>query len=77
MNFFIPCLVAASLFLTACGSSEPLDQMAGAQAELDNVALYDSLLASVSDPGMRDVFERLQAMSRDRHLPAFRRFAGG
>lgn len=50
---------------------------AGAQAELDNVALYDRLLADVEDGGVRDVFLRLQAMSRDRHLPAFRRFAGG
>lgn len=50
---------------------------AGAQAELDNIDLYDRLLADVNDPVIRDLFTRLQAMSRERHLPAFRRFAGG
>jgi len=42
-------------------------------AELENIALYDRLLPKVSDSAARHVLERLQAASRDRHLPAFRR----
>jgi rubrerythrin len=43
------------------------------QAEIDNDALYARLLDRVSDPGVRAVMRRLQAASRERHLPAFRR----
>lgn len=42
-------------------------------AEIENVALYDRLLPQIDDPAARHVLERLQAASRDRHLPAFRR----
>lgn len=43
------------------------------QAELDNIALYDRLIPLIGDPAVRQVFENLQAASRDNHLPAFRR----
>ena len=42
-------------------------------AEVDNIALYDRLLPKVADSETQDVLSRLQAASRDRHLPAFRR----
>jgi rubrerythrin len=42
-------------------------------AEIENVALYDRLLPQIDDPAARHVLERLQAASRERHLPAFRR----
>ena len=42
-------------------------------AEVENIALYDRLLPGVADTQLRDVLERLQEASRDRHLPAFRR----
>ena len=46
------------------------------EAEVDNVALYDEWLARVDDESVRAVFERLQWMSQERHLPAFERHAG-
>jgi rubrerythrin len=42
-------------------------------AEEENIALYDRLLPAVTDPQAHMVLEHLQAASRDRHLPAFRR----
>lgn len=42
-------------------------------AEIENIALYDRLLPHVSDAVARQVLERLQEASRERHLPAFRR----
>ncbi len=48
---------------------------ASAQAEMDNVALYDRLLKTVQEPDVKDVFHRLQWASQERHLPAFRRHA--
>jgi rubrerythrin len=42
-------------------------------AEEENIALYDRLLPGVTDRQARMVLENLQAASRDRHLPAFRR----
>jgi rubrerythrin len=43
------------------------------RAEIENDAMYDRLLGRVADPQVREVFERLQDASRNRHLPAFRR----
>lgn len=43
------------------------------QAEIENIALYDTLIPTISDPIVREVFQNLQAASRDNHLPAFRR----
>jgi rubrerythrin len=45
----------------------------GVQAEIENQALYARLLDLVQDDEIRRVMQRLQAASRDRHLPAFRR----
>jgi len=46
---------------------------AAVQAEIENAALYDRLLASVQRPELRVVLQSLQSASRDRHLPAFLR----
>jgi len=43
------------------------------EAEKENMAMYDRLLAATVEPGVRRVLENLQAASRDRHLPAFER----
>lgn len=43
------------------------------QGEIENIALYDRLIPMIEDPAAREVMENLQAASRDRHLPAFRR----
>ena len=43
------------------------------QGELENIALYDRLIPMIDDPSARQVMENLQAASRERHLPAFRR----
>ena len=45
----------------------------GVEAELANVAMYDSLLAATDLPDVVEVLQRLQAASRDHHLPAFQR----
>jgi len=45
----------------------------GVEAEVENIALYDRLLPKISDPSVRQVLSRLQAASRDNHLPAFKR----
>ena len=49
------------------------------EAEIDNVALYvDRLLPMVEGhPDITAVFIRLMDASRDRHLPAFRRWTAG
>lgn len=41
-------------------------------AEIDNVALYNNLLAHVQEADVRDLFYRVQAASYNSHLPAFR-----
>jgi rubrerythrin len=46
-------------------------------SEIRNVRLYDDLIAATDDPQVRRVFERLQAASRERHLPAFARHGSG
>jgi len=46
---------------------------AGVEAEIENEALYARLPDRVTNPGVRAVMQRLQAASRERHLPAFRR----
>lgn len=45
----------------------------GVIGEINNIRLYDELLAQVAEPGIRRVFLNLQAASRDNHLPAFQR----
>jgi len=49
--------------------------LAGVQGEIDNVALYDRVLASTRRVDILDVFHSLRAASQDRHLPAFQRCA--
>jgi len=44
---------------------------ASAQAEIENVALYDQLMKTVVEPDLLAVFERLRWASQERHLPAF------
>jgi len=46
---------------------------AAVRAEIDNVAMYDRLIAETEFADVRVVLHRLQAASRDHHLPAFRR----
>ncbi|MGD9543590.1 MAG: DUF2202 domain-containing protein [Methylocystis sp.] len=48
---------------------------AGVDAEIENAAMYERLLAQVSDARVRGVLMRLQEASQQRHLPAFRRCA--
>lgn len=43
------------------------------EGEIENIALYDRLIPMIADPAARQVMENLQAASRDRHLPAFKR----
>lgn len=45
----------------------------GVAAEIENQAMYDRLMAAVSDEAVLRVFERLRDASLNRHLPAFRR----
>ena len=49
------------------------------EAEIDNVTLYvERLLPAVEHhPDIAEVFVRLMEASRDRHLPAFRRWTAG
>lgn len=48
----------------------------GVRAEEENVRMYDRLIArAAADPAVTRVLTHLQAASRDRHLPAFRRAA--
>jgi hypothetical protein len=49
--------------------------MASIQGEIENVALYDRVLASTRRPDILAVYEALRSASQDRHLPAFRRCA--
>jgi len=51
--------------LTAC-------QM-GVEGELANAAMYDRLIAGTDLPDVVEILKRLQAASRDHHLPAFLR----
>ncbi len=50
---------------------------AGAEGERANIALYDGFLSATKESDIKDVFQRLQAASRDNHLPAFLRCEGG
>lgn len=44
----------------------------GVAAEIDNVMMYDNLIAYTNEPDIKDVLYRLQAASYNNHLPAFR-----
>lgn len=58
-------LPAPSSVLEAC--------RAGVAGEIENIAMYDRLLRQTEEPDVRALFSRLQARSRDVHLPAFER----
>jgi len=47
---------------------------AAVAAEIENVEMYERLLSVVDDPSVRTVLLNLQDASRNRHLPAFRRY---
>jgi len=47
----------------------------GAQAEVDNAALYDELLTMVDNADLVRVFTSLQEASQTKHLPALERYA--
>lgn len=49
--------------------------VAAVQAEIDNAALYDRVLASTCRPDILAVYQALRSASQDRHLPAFQRCA--
>lgn len=46
---------------------------AGIQGEHDNIAMYDRFLQQTKVPEVLALFQRLQAASRQHHLPAFER----
>jgi len=46
---------------------------AGVEGEIENIAMYDRFLKEATIPDIRALFQRLQARSRDAHLPAFER----
>ncbi len=48
---------------------------AGIQGEHDNIAMYDRFLRQTKVPEVLTLFQRLQAASRQHHLPAFERCA--
>ncbi len=47
----------------------------GVQAEIDNDQLYQSMIASVPEQDIKDIFTSLAAASLNMHLPAFERCA--
>jgi hypothetical protein len=49
--------------------------VAAVQAEIDNAALYERLLASTRRPDILAVFQALRSASQDSHLAAFQRCA--
>ena len=46
---------------------------AGVEGERENIAMYDRFLRETHEPDVRSLFQRLQARSREAHLPAFER----
>ncbi len=46
---------------------------AGVEGEHENIAMYDGFLRETEEPEVRSLFQRLQARSREAHLPAFER----
>lgn len=45
----------------------------GVEGEIENIAMYDRFLRETDLPDVRAIFQRLQARSREAHLPAFER----
>ncbi len=46
---------------------------AGVESEIENIAMYNRFLGETDEPEVRALFQRLQARSREAHLPAFER----
>lgn len=46
---------------------------AGVEGEIENEAMYERLIAQITDPEVLAVMRRLQCASQEQHLPAFRR----
>ncbi len=46
---------------------------AGVEGEHENIAMYERFLHETDEAEVRALFQRLQARSRDAHLPAFER----
>ncbi len=44
----------------------------GVASEIENIAMYDNLIAHTNEEDVKDVLYRLQAASFNNHLPAFR-----
>ena len=64
------------------GNIEEFDTVAdactvGAEAEIINASLYDYLYSTTDRADIVAVYERLQAASNDKHLPAFERCSDG
>lgn len=49
--------------------------LAGVNAEIENVALYDKIYSMTNDLELIAVFNNLQSASQNKHLPAFNRCA--
>ena len=47
----------------------------GVEGEIENIAIYDRFLKDTDIPDVCALFQRLQARSRDSHLPAFQRMS--
>ncbi len=47
--------------------------LAGIDAEIENVSLYDTIYAITDDKSLIKVFNRLQSASQNKHLRAFKR----
>ena len=57
-------------------ASIPEACVAAVAAEIENGEMYDRLVAGTDRADILAVYRNLQAASQERHLPAFRRFAG-
>ena len=65
VNPYLGSISAPPTLLAACEQ--------GVSAEIENIALYDRLLPTIRDEGVRAALSDLQRASRERHLPAFER----
>ncbi|RXJ87971.1 DUF2202 domain-containing protein [Arcobacter sp. CECT 8985] len=45
----------------------------GVASEINNIAMYDNLIANTKQPDIKDILFKLQAASYNNHLPAFRK----
>lgn len=50
---------------------------AGANAEIENIRMYERLLVQVENPDVLETFKNLQKASLENHLPAFQRCGTG